>query len=170
MALPIDPDHRDCFDPGRFRHWFAAVGNPGGPEHAVLSDGYHHIRIDVDAGSIITGQPVLLRYRMMGIVDAEAKLLPLRRLIALSRTGRFSRTLFPPDRRIDRWLDALRVHDALRCGASQREIAIALFGQERIPSDWRAASDSLRSRVRRLIRDAHRLAGGGYRKLLGRDD
>ncbi|QNG49728.1 DNA -binding domain-containing protein [Sphingobium yanoikuyae] len=72
------------------------------------------------------------------------------------------------NRPLDRWLMALRVQDALIAGASQREIAIALFGAERIPVDWRSASDSLRSRVRRLVREARILAGGRYRGLLGR--
>lgn len=113
---------------------------------------------------------MLLRYDIGGIVgvEAEARLLPLRRLIGLHRTGRFLPSLFPRDRRVDRSLVALRVHDALNAGASQRDIAIALFGSERIASDWRAVSDSLRSRVRRLVREARRLAGGGYRGLLGR--
>lgn len=94
--------------------------------------------------------------------------MPLRRLAALCRTGRFLPALFPRDPQLDRLIQILRVHDALAAGASQRDIAIHFFGNERIPRDWRVASDSLRSRVRRLIREARRMAGGGYRLLLGR--
>lgn len=169
-ALPVGDDHAGRFDPARFSPGFAFVTDRYGREHAVLSDGYRRLRIDVEDGSLAAGHPVLLRYRLAGIVGegTEARLLPLRRLAGLYRTGRFLPALFPPDPRVERSLMTLRVHDALMAGASHREIAIALFGAKRIPVDWRSATDSLRSRVRRLVRDARGLANGGYRKLFRR--
>lgn len=172
FALPHDPSP-DCFDPARFSAWLAVARDPDGREHAVLSDGWHRIRIEVDEGSIAAGRPVLLHYRLLGIASAEPRVLPLRRLLDLCRTGRFAASLFPPDARVPRWLTVLRVHDALSAGASQREIATVLFGDERTRRGWREPSDSLRSQVRRLVRDARRLASGGYRQLLrwrGRPD
>jgi len=62
----------------------------------------------------------------------------------------------------------LRVHDALQEGASQREIGATLFGDERVAHDWIGESDSLRSRVRRLVREANAMARGGYRQLMRR--
>ncbi len=138
----------------------------------MLSDGYRRIRIDVEEGSFAGGSPILLRYAIHGAVDrdTEARLLPLRRLAGLFRTGRFLPALFPVERRIERLIDVLRVADALEAGASQRDVAAALFGSERVSSDWLGVSDSLRSRVRRLVREARRLAAGGYRGLLRGDD
>lgn len=130
-------------------------------EHIVLSDGWHHIRLDLAAGSLAMGAPVILHYHLRGLASAEAKVLPLRRFLELARHGRFARSLFPDDRLAARQILALRVHDALVAGASQREIAAVLFG----PADAPRA-DSLRSRVRRLVREARRLAAGGYRSLL----
>ncbi|WP_233503687.1 DNA -binding domain-containing protein [Sphingomonas psychrotolerans] len=75
-------------------------------------------------------------------------------------------SLYPPDRRVDRWILALRVHDALVAGASQREIARVLFGDLPANGEGDRRSDSLRSRVRRLVADARLLAGGGYRALM----
>jgi len=69
--------------------------------------------------------------------------------------------LFPAERRVERLIDVLRVADALSAGASQREIAVVLFGIERVSSDWRTVSDSLRSRVRRLVREARRMTARG---------
>lgn len=137
----------------------------------MLSDGYRRIRIDIEQGSLACGRPVLLRYAMQGFVGqrTEARLLPLRRLAGLLRTGRFLPALFPAERRVERLIDVLRVADALSAGASQREIAAVLFGSERISSDWRAVSDSLRSRVRRLAREARRMATGGYRGVMRGD-
>lgn len=105
---------------------------------------------------------------MAGIASAEPKLLPLRRLLALARHRRFMATLFPPEPRTDRFIAMLRVHDALVSGASQREIAEALFGRERAGSSWHGAADALRSRVRRLIADAHAMAAGGFWNLMSR--
>lgn len=137
-------------------------------EHAVLSDGWRHIRLDIEQGSLMGGEPVLLEYRLKGIASAETRILPLRRLLDLCRKGRFSRALYPRDRRIERWILALRVHDAVLAGASQREIARVLFGDVPGQGAGDRRSDSIRSRVRRLAADARRLAGGGYRSLMRR--
>ncbi|WP_412072788.1 DUF2285 domain-containing protein [Sphingopyxis sp. GC21] len=114
---------------------------------------------------------MLLRYALIGSVgcDAEAQVLPLRRLAGLYRTGQFLPALFPRERKVERLIEVLRVADALSAGASQREIAACLFGTERISRDWRAASDSLRSQVRRLVSRARHMAAGGYRSFLAID-
>lgn len=168
VASPIGREDPDAIDPALLAPWLTVVRDRHG-EHAVLSDGWHHIRIDIEQGSLAGGEPVLLEYRLKGIVSAEARILPLRRLIDLCRRGRFSRSLYPPDRRVERWILALRVHDAMRAGASQREIARVLFGDALAQGEDRRA-DSIRSRVRRLATDARRLAGGGYRALMRRRD
>lgn len=169
-AIPAGAASPDRFDPRRFKGIFTLAVDPSGREHAVFSDGFRHIRLDLAEGSLASGDPVLLQYSLSGLVGAatESRLMPLRRLVGLCRTGRFLPALFPRDPRAARLIEALRVHDALAAGASQRDIAAHFFGSERVPGDWRVASDSLRSRVRRLIREARRMAGGGYRILLGK--
>jgi hypothetical protein len=82
------------------------------------------------------------------------------RLLAVCRYRRFTPMLFPLDPRMPRMLAVLRVDDALAAGASQREIATALFGEARVRDDWAGRSDALRSRVRRLVREARALAAG----------
>lgn len=167
LAVPIEADHPDAIDAAALAPWLTIVSDGAG-EHAVLSDGWHHIRIDIARGSLARGRPVKLHYEVHGVASAEAKILPLRRLLDLYRKRRFSVELYPPDRRVVRWIVALRVHDALAAGASHSEIARVLFDDElerSTPSGW---SDSVRSRVRRLVAEARRLAGGGYRALLNR--
>ena len=115
----------------------------------------------------LAGGPVLLHYHLSGINGLEPKILPLRRFLQLARRGRFAESLFQRDRAIDRWLLLLRVRDALADGATQREIAGALFGDARVSRDWSGDSDSLRSRTRRLVGGARAMARGGYRRLLG---
>ncbi len=164
-AVPAGSEDPDAIDPAALAPWLSLVTGGDGREHAVLSDGLRHIRLDVLSGTLGDG-PVILGYCLSGRVSAAPKILPLRRLIALAGERRFLSSLFPVDPRVARWIEVLRVHDALSEGASQREIAQVLFGAERVTRDWHDGSDSLRSRVRRLAAEARRLAKGGYRFLM----
>lgn len=165
-AVPADPADPDSLRLEHLAPWLAVAVGPDGREHVVLSDGWRHIRLDVEEGRLTGHEAVLLHYRLRGLTSAESRLLPLRRLLSLCRHRRFARSLFPRDPHIDHGIEVLRVHDALRDGASQREIAAVLFGADRVGRDWNGASDSLRSRVRRLVREARGLARGGYRQLM----
>jgi len=168
-AMPADPSHPDSLRLERIAPWLSIAADEAGREHVVLSDGWHHIRLDIEEGRLTGEEAVLLHYRLRGLVSAEDRLLPLRRLLALCRNRRFARSLFPPDPRIDRGIDMLRVHDAVADGASQREIGEALFGKDRVRRHWSADSESLRSRVRRLVREARDMKRGGYRQLMQRE-
>ena len=150
------------------RDWLAVAIGSDGHEHAVLSNGLQHLRLDVEAGSLREG-PVLLHYGHPSRRSWEAGLIAMRRLMALCAERRFPAELFPPEPHPDRWIELLRVSDALRCGASQRDLAEMLFGCERARAEWQGPSDSLRSRVRRLVHQVRGLAGGGYRKLMRED-
>mgnify|MGYP000084627905 CR=1 FL=1 len=164
-AVPASGADPDAIDPAALGEWLTIAVDAEGREHAVLSDGWHHIRLDVEAGTLSAG-PVLLRYRLEGSVSSHPKLLPLRRLVDFSLHRRFARSLYPADPRIARWLTALQVLDGLAAGAGQREIGEALYGAERVAGEWEGRADSLRSRVRRLTAEARRLARGGYRLLM----
>jgi hypothetical protein len=60
----------------------------------------------------------------------------------------------------------LRSLDGALAGASQREIAAMLVGEERAEADWIHPGQHLRDRVRRAVRRGRTLMGGGYRELL----
>jgi len=167
-AVPADPSDPDSLRIDQISSWLAMAVDAEGREHICLSDGWHHIRLDVEEGRLTGQKAVLLHYRLSGLASAENRVLPLRRLLDLCRHRRFARTLYPRDPGIERLIDMLRVHDALGAGASQREIGEALFGTERVHEDWSDGSDSLRSRVRRLVREARDMARGGYRQLMRR--
>jgi hypothetical protein len=91
----------------------------------------------------------------------------LRLLIALRDTGRLPSTGSRSGSKTARWLQMLRAHDARCAGASQRDIAILLFGEARVQEDWSGRSDYMRMRVQRLLRAAEDLVAGGYRALCG---
>lgn len=167
-AISADPSPPDSLRLEQIAPWLFVASDGAGREHVVLSDGWHHIRIDVEEGRLTGEEAVLLNYRLHGLMSVEDRLLPLRRLVALCRNRRFARSLFPRDPGVDRGIEMLRVHDASAEGASQREIGEVMFGTERVRRDWNDASDSLRSRVRRLLRDARAMRRGGYKNLMRR--
>lgn len=60
---------------------------------------------------------------------------------------------------------ALQALDGALSGASQREIAVVLFGADVVARNWHADGE-LRARIRYLIRRASALMNGGYCRLL----
>jgi hypothetical protein len=157
----------DAIDPFWFRSWLDLVTGADGCEHAVLAEGRCRIRLDVRSGSL-RGGPVVLHYRLSGVSTLRSRILPLRQLLALCTHRRFVMSLFPPDPRMERFVDALRVHDALSDGASAAQIVEAFYGSERAVQDADCGSNSLKSRIRRLVREARAMAAGKYRSLLGK--
>lgn len=158
----------DSLDPAMLARWLTVATDAEGRDHAVLSDGWHHIRLDLESGHLIAGVPVLLHYHLHGLRSAAPHILPLRQFLHLCQHRRFAASLFPADTQVPRGLLLLRVHDALADGASQRDIARVLFDKVQVNRDCGAVSDSIRSRVRRLIVDARAMAKGGYRALMRR--
>jgi hypothetical protein len=166
--MPVDRPDPDAIDLDALADLLTVVGGVGRSEHAVLSDGWRRIRLDIDQGTLRRGGQVRLRYHLSGLVSVEPKLLPIRRLVTLCDAGRFAPGLFPPDRRLPRWIEFLRVADARASGASYRDIALVLYGEDRTRDEWHDEGRSLHSRVRRLVSGASDMAAGGYRDLLRR--
>lgn len=167
-AIPTTGGDPDAIVLDELAPWLALATDLSGREHAVFSDGKHRIRLDVEEGHL-SGEPaVRLHYRLEGLASAERMMLPLRRFLDLCRHRRFTNSLFPRDPFVSRGIEVLRVHDALARQISQREIGEAVFGGEKVARDWNGRSDYLRSRIRRLVREARAMAAGGYRLLLQR--
>ena len=134
-------------------------------DRLLLSDGFHSVRLDAPPGTFGNG-PVHLTYELGGLVSAERPLLTLRRFLALSGAGRFSRVLHPREPRARRWILMLRAWDALAAGADQRQIAHALLSRAAGDPQWRSREPSVRSQVQRLVRSGRTFAQGGFRQLL----
>lgn len=109
------------FDVRRLRLIATLVAGERG-EHLLLSDGLRAVRLDGPPRTFSSG-PACVRYQLEGMTAAEPRLLTLRRLLALCRRGRFSRSLHAREYRARRWIPTLRAWDGLRAGADQREIA-----------------------------------------------
>lgn len=154
----------DCFDIGRLQHFATIVDDGDGSEHLLLSDGRRSLRIDL-VGSLCAGQ-ALLEYCLAGFTRLTGPLLVLRQLLALLRDGDFSPALHRPETRAARWILALRAHDGMTAGATQREIAEVLLSADAAAPRWRVHAPTVRSAVQRLLREAKRMEAGGYLALL----
>jgi hypothetical protein len=133
-------------------------------ERVALCDGYRRIGLEVTRGSLLQG-PVRARFVLDHAAGIDKRIVTLRRLVMLLETGKFPKSLFQRESRASRWLMALRAHDAMVAGASQREIAEELFNSLYRGAHWKTDADFLRLRVNRLLRLARRMAGE-YRMLL----
>ena len=97
--------------------------------------------------------------------DGFARLEAVYRLLAAIHGRRV-----PPDRRLTpqqrgRARHMLRAFDAARDGATQMDIARALFRTGALSRDeWQASS--VRHAIKTLLRDARAMVAGGYRRLL----
>ena len=157
----IDP--ANAFDPAAMANLATTVRSAWG-DHILLSNGARSVRLDVEGG--LPPGPVRLCYLLSGLAAAERKLLVLRRFLALCRRGRFSGMLHSPVARAGRHVLLLRTWDALAAGASQREIACELVSRSAAAPRWRLETSSARLAAQRLVRDARRLGGGEWRRLL----
>lgn len=155
----------DRLDLERLEGFVTLLADSSGTEHLLLSDGCHAVRVDIFSGTL-RARPALLRYRLEGLCRVEERLLVLRQLLVISRSGRFSSMLFPRERRAGRWILLLRTYDALVAGATQQDIAEGVFSLDGTEGRWRVKAPSVRSRVQRLVREARRMAAGGYLSLL----
>ncbi len=165
-AIPTRPYDAEAFDLYGQRVPTTVILDPGGGEEVLIGRGAWSILMSIVRGTLHEG-PVRLVYALSGLTALDAPVLTLRRLLALHRDGRFSPALYPALTRGRRWAMLIRTLDALAVDPGQRAVATALYGNSLVVAEWTGRSDFLRSRVRRLIRQALGLAAGGYLELLG---
>ena len=137
--------------------WRDGVGH----EYLVIADGPRRIRLEATGASFAHG-PVVLRYDLAGFQALRPRLASLYRLEALKRLGRLPRNLFGRDPVAIRWTTALAAWDLRETGASQLDIAIALFCERAVDAD---SIDRVRKRVARLLRLADRRIAAGYQRF-----
>ncbi|WP_296614649.1 DUF2285 domain-containing protein [Sphingomonas sp.] len=125
-----------------------------------------HVRFDLHDGALrldlvgdfVTGGGCIEPALDLGR-DLESQLAAIRRLDALLR-GCASPSR---DQRFVRHVEALRAADALAAGASLRDIALGILGE-----DWPGDGEHLKSRARRRVRLAAELMRAGPSAVLAR--
>jgi len=163
---PASAGDLDALDIGGLDLAVIVVRTQDGQQHVMVSDGGRRLRFAVADGDILGG-PMRCQFHLpahrLGVASMEG----LRMLITLRDTGRLPSMRRGSGSKAARWMQMLRAHDARSAGASQRDIAMLLFGEARVQEDWNGRSDYMRMRVQRLLRAAEDLVWGGYRALCG---
>jgi hypothetical protein len=159
-------DHRALpFDFSALRCRVALLESSDVEQHVLFWAGGRRLQIAVTGVGVLGGAWMLANVIVAsGLLERRLEL--LRRLSDLAKTGTLPPRLchpMPNSRRLQVLLQAL---DGALTGASQREIAIAVLGIERVKADWAHPSDSMRNFVRAAVRRGTALMKGGYRKLL----
>ena len=147
------------------------------PLAEASTDSEHHLVIAQDAARL------RLCFRIVSTKCDDCLIilrddLTLPRLAAAARFERASRggrlgldrSSMPSGYQRARLATLLGIHDALDAGASSHEVAFALVFPRHSPfagSTWKGSGE--RRHALRLIAEARRLVGGGYRKLLRHD-
>jgi len=155
-----------------FHPWRAAIQtaifrDAGGRQHVRLRQGNAKIQLAVSGVSLLES-PYLLTE--LAIPDDLART----RLAAIAAFNRLPRRSIIADLSASEHLASQRLQLVLRAldgslaGASQRQIAIALFGSRRVEREWRDAGGHIRDRVRRAIGRGRHLMTAGYLELLRR--
>jgi hypothetical protein len=139
----------------------------GRPEELRLAWGGRAVRLSITSGTLLDG-PVRLSFHLDGDRALSIRLRALRAFNSLASHGCIPDLPAPFAPSARKMAMLLATIDGLARGWSQKEIAIALFGENAVAANWGGRSDFLKSRVRRLIAWARDLVGDAYLGLLQR--
>lgn len=115
------------------------------------------------------GQPYAYAIRSDGDLRGRLRDLEFQLTALDTETSRHALTKADrPDRIAVMHMRILQALDGAAAGASQRDIAQAIFGAAQLAGRWHS-DDALRAQVRHLLRRGRALMQGGYRRLLGYD-
>ncbi|MEQ1521847.1 MAG: DUF2285 domain-containing protein [Aestuariivirga sp.] len=136
-----------------------------GAQYLLFQDSGQFLQLFVQ-GAELTEPVHLLTEAIRSPTILKHQLQVVERFNALVKGGTTRRTPLSPNLRSQRLCTALRVLDGRLAGASYRDIAVALFGPDRVNDDWNAGGDHLKNRIRRAAQRGNFLMQGGYRALL----
>lgn len=166
VSAPPSPAARP-FHPWRAAIQTAIFRDAGGRQHVRLRQGNEKIQLAVSGASLLDSP-----YLLTELAIPEDLARP--RLTAIAAFNRLPRRSIIADpsscehlasQRLQVVLEAL---DGYLAGASQRQIAISLFGSRRVEREWREAGGHIRDRVRRAIGRGRHIMTAGYLELLRR--
>ena len=135
---------------------------PGNTQHVLFHGSGHGIRLAVSGASLL--EPVyLLADSILGRREAKPRIEALRRYNDFI-AGMPSPS--PANEQTARLRNVLQALDGSLAGVSNRDIALALFGVDRVEADWNDPGENMRDRVRRAVKRGRDLMNGSYLKFL----
>ena len=144
-------------------HRFAAIGIDGVPVVTVKGQGLH-VALELHDLPVLTWPSSLVfELEQLEGLSRHTECLKILQRFTRPNTAGAPGSIFGSDERLRHALIAL---DESLAGKTYRQIAISLFGEQRVAEDWRGVSQFLKDRTRRLVAKGHELMNGGYRDLL----
>jgi hypothetical protein len=123
------------------------------------------LQLSVNGASVLA--PVhLLIDAAPGPAAARTQLRLLKCFNDLTLTGRIKPRSFLDKVAPRRLKTVLQALDGAMAGASHREIALAIYGVERVRMDWNDPREHLKDHIRKTIRRGLGWVEGGYRSFL----
>lgn len=169
-VLTAEADHSTdepgaAFDLATFGTMSTVLKDHTRREIVLFSQGQYHLQMFIDRGTVLQG-PTKLRFLIDQVNHLDAVTASLARFNTLLQKRAFLPRQFQTSSSAGKWSRALQALDGFNAGASQREIAAALFGHQMVQREWHGQSDFLRTRTQRLIAFGRKMAAGAYRSLL----
>lgn len=133
--------------------------------HILFSQAGRQLQLDL-RGAIDPSAASIAITAMPRLECLSPQIRALRSLADLARSRCLRPALYPPAARCARFVRVLQALDGWLAGATQREIAVALFGEHRVDQDWSDPRQSLRDQTRRAIARGKAFMAGGYLQLI----
>jgi hypothetical protein len=134
-----------------------------GRQHVVLKSRNSHVTVSI-RGAAVAVAPACVTFEMRGLADLFAGQRNIALLQDLVEQGPASASAWSITGSEKR--DALIALDAHCHGASHRDVALLIFGPEKVQAEWIADGCDLKDYVRRCRSRGVRYMQGGYRRLL----
>lgn len=158
------PDEDDAVVLRRLRCRKSVLVTPDGLQHVVLTRGDRAVQLLCKGRSVFEHR-VVLTFQVEGLRGLDSGISALTRLRTI-----FSDSASPakkgPSSQALRLRDNLMALDGWLAGRSYRQIAIELYGAERVEQEWRDPANFLKDRTRRCVRRGRDLMEGKYLRLL----
>jgi hypothetical protein len=141
-----------------------AIIGVDGISRVLIKGGGLQVPIEIHGLSVLTA-PFTPVFELHDLTDLAAQTELLKRLQRFTEPARKApqKSPFASDERLHHALIAL---DGSLNGQTYRQIAISIFGEQKVAEEWLGASQYLKDRTRRLVAKGTELMNGGYRDLL----
>ena len=164
-TMQIGSGSADVMKLASFRASRVAVRGVDGTSVIIIKNGRFTTSLVAHGWPVLT-RPARITFELDGFDELNARIDCLRTLQTLADPVSTVPDAPLPSAINSRLQQALLALDGSLAGASYRQIATTIFGDERVRRDWDAASRFLKDRTRRLVAKGRALMNGGYRDLL----
>jgi hypothetical protein len=164
---PIDDhdNHLEKFDINEFRCRKTVLRFADGPEHALLRTPQETVQL-LARGSSICGSNMGATFEIHGLSRTRFAIAPLKTLARMKASRKSHDSGSWVDGCI-RFRNDLIALDGSLHGATYRQIAMVIYGPDRVGEVWTSGSRFMKERMRRAVETGRYYMNGGYRKILG---